>query len=274
VRTFFAGAYHSAFKGKGLTFEEVREYMAGDEIRDIDWKVTARMNYPFVKTFQEERELTVLLIVDISASTHFGSSEQLKSEAIAEIGAVLAFSAIKNQDKVGLLLFSDKVELYLKPKKGTRHVLRVIRELLLFKAQDTKTNMQKALSFLGQVQRQRTLCFLISDFLIPSFEETLHAVNVLSKRHEMIALQIEDRYEREFPNLGVLHLRDLELDQVGWIDTDELELQERFKEETAQVRLGLKQSFERIGMAFLSLDCSQNYLEDLRQFFKRRERKP
>ncbi len=207
VNDLFGGIYRSVFKGRGLEFEDVREYEPGDEIRSIDWNVTARMQNAYVKNYREERELSVMLVVDVSASSHFGHASYLKSELITEIAALLAFSAIKNQDKVGLLLFSDQIELYLRPKKGSRHVLRIIRELLYFQPKQRGTDLQKALAFLGKVQRHQTVCFIISDFISGDFS---HELQLTAKRHETIAIYVYDDYEIQFPNIGLIALQDLE----------------------------------------------------------------
>lgn len=267
VDALFAGAYHSAFKGQGLQFEEVREYREGDEIRHIDWNVTARMQHPYVKNFREERELTVMLVVDVSASNYFGSSARAKNEIIAEIGAILAFSAIKNQDKVGLLLFSDEIELYLKPKKGTRHVLRVIRELLFFKPKHRKTSLGAALSFLGTVQRRRAICFVISDFIAQDF--SLDAA-LIAKRHDLIAIHIQDEHEKVFPKLGLLNLMDLESGKEQLVDASAPAVQQSFREYTGQQRAQFQQTMQKIGADFILIDCQQPYIQPLRQFFKRR----
>lgn len=267
VDTLFAGIYHSAFKGQGIQFEEVREYQEGDEIRYIDWNVTARMQHPYIKTFREERELTVMLVVDISGSTGFGSGPRSKSEIIAEIGAILAFSAIKNQDKVGLLLFSDEVELYLKPKKGTRHVLRIIRELLFFKPKHHKTSIQTALSFLGTVQSHKTICFLISDFIDQGLE---HDVSLLAQRHDLIAIHIQDEHEKQFPPLGLLHLKDLETEAVQHIDTSFQPIQQSFASKSKDQIDAFEQLMIKVGADFILIDCEKPYLDPLRQFFKRR----
>lgn len=270
VDNFFAGCYRSAFKGKGLEFEDVREYQPGDDIRTIDWNVTARSQKTFVKNFREERELTLILAVDISASSHFSHTDKLKSEIIAELGALLAFSAIKNQDKVGLLLFSDQIELYLKPKKGIRHVLRVIRELLYFKPKSLGTNVKKALGFIGKVERKQALCFLISDFFSEPFE---WEATLLSQRHELIALRVLDDYEKVFVPQGIFTLCDLENGQEVLVDTISKEVKLRYETEAEKNRVELKQLFERMGADFFSIDTKEVPAESLQRFFKLRERR-
>lgn len=270
VNDLFAGIYRSAFKGRGLEFEDVREYQPGDEIRSIDWNVTARMDNAYVKNFREERELTVMLVVDVSASSRFGHASFLKSELIAEIGALLAFSAIKNQDKVGLLLFSDQIELYLKPKKGTRHVLRVIRELLFFKPAHSGTNLQKALAFLGQVQRHQTICFLLSDFLAEDFN---HELLLTAKRHETIAVHVYDSYEKQFPDIGLTLLRDLESQAEKLIDTSDASMQKLFREKSEQHRQKIHHLINKSGAELVSIGTGESYTKVLHKFFTKRSRK-
>lgn len=270
VDDLFAGIYRSAFKGKGLEFEEVREYEPGDDVRSIDWNVTARLQRPYVKNFREERELTVMLVVDISASSRYSHTSNLKSELIAEIAALLAFSAIKNQDKVGLLLFSDQIELYLKPKKGVRHVLRVIRELLYFKPQNRGTDLPKAMAFLGKVQKKKAICFLISDFLSKGFEKP---VSILAKRHELIAFHISDTFEKDFPPLGLIQFRDLETPLQALIDTSDPFIRKRFKQNAEEQNLEVKQCFEKGGADYFSIHTDQSSSDLLRRFFYLRGKK-
>lgn len=270
VDDLFAGIYRSAFKGKGLEFEDVREYQPGDDIRSIDWNVTARLQTPYIKNFREERELTVLLVVDISASSRFSHTKHLKSELIAEIGGLLAFSAIKNQDKVGLLLFSDEVELYLKPKKGVRHVLRVIRELLFFQPRHSGTDLRKALAFLGHIQKRQAICFLISDFLVGTLPQE---INLTAKRHELIAIQVYDNYEKAFPSCGLVALRDLESHELYLVDSASDSLQKHFQTQANERQQALKQTIERSGADFISISSSESHTQALYQFFKRRRKR-
>lgn len=267
VNDLFAGNYRSVFKGKGLEFEEVREYQPGDDIRQIDWNITARSQHPFVKHFREERELTVMLIVDISASSSFSHTTRLKSEMIAELAALLAFSAIKNQDKVGLLLFTDQIELYLKPKKEMRHILRVIRELLYFQAQHTGTDLSLALQFLGRVQRKQTICFLISDFLSNDFSKEL---NLIAKRHELIAFHVYDTYERSFSPQGLFTLKDLETQEQVVVDTGDLHVQEHFKKLAQEHASKIKRLFERLGADYIPMHTGESSATVLRRFFQSR----
>jgi len=267
VEDFFGGIYRSAFKGQGLEFEDVREYQEGDDIRTIDWNVTARSQRPYVKNFREERELTVLLVVDISSSTHYSHTERLKSDLIAEMGALLAFSAIRNQDKVGLVLFSSEIELYLRPQKDVRHVLRVIRELLYFKPKYSGTDLKKALAFVGRVQKKHVICFLISDFFGEDFSQQ---VALLAKRHELIAIQVSDRFEAQFPSLGLLTLRDLESHQWTLIDTSSPDTQHNFQTEAQTNQRLLKQLFQRVGADFLSIQTDESTAQALYHFFRLR----
>lgn len=270
VDDVFAGFYRSAFKGRGIEFEDVREYQAGDDIRSIDWNVTARSQRPYVKNFREERELTVMLVVDVSASARYSHTQHLKSELIAELAALLAFSAIKNQDKVGLLLFSSEVELYLKPKKGVRHVLRTIRELLYFKPRHKGTNIKKALAFLGQVQRKHAICFLISDFLTGDFK---WEATLIAKRHELISFYVYDAYEHVFAPTGLFTLRDLETSTEHIVDTSHASVRQHFETHVQKQQKALIQLFQRMGVDLISLNTSESSSDVLYRFFKLRRRR-
>ena len=270
VDDVFAGIYRSAFKGKGIEFEDVREYQLGDDVRTIDWNVTARSQHLYVKNFREERELTVILMVDISASSRFSHTSRLKSEMIAELAALLAFSAIKNQDKVGLLLFSNEVELYLKPQKGTRHVLRVIRELLYFKPQHQGTDLAKAMAFLGRIQRRRVICFLISDFLAGGFNRQ---AALIAKRHELIAFHVYDSYEKTFSPQGLFILNDLETHKQAIVDTSDPAVKEHFHQQAQKQDLAIKQLFERAGADYVSMNTEESTAAVLHRFFRLRERR-
>ena len=263
-----AGPWHSAFKGQGMEFEEVREYQPGDDIRNIDWNVTARMNKPFIKIFKEERELTVFIVVDISASSFFGSLTETKREIIASLGASLAFSAIKNSDKVGLILFSEEVEKYLTPKKGTRHVLRVIRELLAEKPKKEKTNINNALSFLGKVQSRRAICFFISDFLA-DFDP--HLMSIIAKHHDLISICISDPYEMDFPKMDLVNLCDLESGETFLIDSQDENAKNKFKQ-AAQKRIeNLEKQFKKIGASFIHIKTDEPYITPIQKFFNLRK---
>lgn len=270
VDDLFAGIYRSVFKGKGLEFEDVREYQPGDDIRSIDWNVTARSQHPFVKNFREERELTVMLVVDISASSRFSHTSRLKSEMIAELAALIAFSAIKNQDKVGLLLFSNEIELYLKPKKGVRHVLRVIRELLYFQPKHRGTDIRKALAFIGRLQRKRAICFLISDFFADDFSQQ---ATLIAKRHDLIAFHVYDAFETLFAPHGLFTLRDLETDIETIVDTGDAAVRAHYEENSQAQQSSIKHLFERIGADHLLLSTESSTPEVLQRFFRLRGRK-
>lgn len=267
VKDLFAGDYHSVFKGQGMAFEEVREYEPGDEIRHIDWNVTARMQRPFIKKFREERELTVMLVVDVSSSCQFATKTRLKSEIIAEIGALLAFSAIKNQDNVGLLLFTDEVELFIRPGKTIRHVLRIIRELLYFKPKHKKTNFNEALSYLDKVQRKSCICFLISDFLTPHFG---HEFDITAKKHDLIAVQVFDPAEKTLPKCGIINIRDLESEKELLVDSNDPQIQSHFKSEYDKRNKHFDKTIGRLGIDSIKIDTKLPYINPLRQFFKMR----
>ena len=270
VNNLFGGEYHSVFKGRGMTFSEVREYQPGDDIRLIDWNVTARTGTPFVKIFEEERELTVFLLVDVSRSGHFGTIEKFKTEIGAEIGAVLGFSAIKNNDKVGVILFSDDVEQYIAPKKGKSHVLRVIRELLYHKPQGKGTSINKALDFLLKVSKRQSVVFLISDFQDDGYWKTLRIAN---RKHDLIGIHLFDQSEVEFPDMGLVKVHDPETEKEVWIDTRSY--QERLNyNHTMKERLGkLKKESERIKFDLITVSTTEDYVEPLMSFFKQREKR-
>jgi len=270
VNNVFAGAYHSVFKGRGLEFEDARAYLPGDDERSIDWNVTARMNYPYVKNYREERELTVMLIVDISASGRFSSTSQLKSDIIAELSAVLAFSAIKNHDKVGLLLFSSDIELYIPPKRGQRHVLRLIREILVFTPKKKGTDVRSALTFLGKVQRKTAACFLISDFICEDFHKQ---ASLIAKRHDLIGISVNDPFEKAFPPIGLVNIRDLESGEDTIVDASHPSVQDAYREETSKRIQSHKASMNKIGASFIQVRTDEPYVEVLHKFFKRRRRR-
>jgi uncharacterized protein (DUF58 family) len=269
VDDVLGGAYRSTFKGRGMEFEEVREYQSGDEVRHIDWNVTARMNHPHVKNFREERELTVILVVDISASLRFGSESQLKKELSAEIAAIIAFSAIKNNDKVGLILFSSEIELYIPPKRGLRHVLRVIRELLLFEGKKHTTDVNAALTFLGHVQKQRCICFLLSDFLCPPFDQT---VAVTARKHDFTAISITDQKEMQLPPIGMIHLHDLENHTTTWIDSSSELARQGYHQQALKEMEKMKKAVKKAGGGFIALQTGLPYTHSLRKYFQTRKR--
>lgn len=258
----FLGLYKSAFKGRGIEIEEVREYGSGDDPRDIDWKVTARMHKPFVKVFKEERQLTVMLVVDISSSTQFGTT-QLKSEIIAEIGGILAFSAIKNQDKIGLLLFANDIVKYVPPKRGLRHVFRIIRELYVSKPALQKTNITKALKFLGKMLPQKAVCILFSDFICEDFGK---AFAPLAKKHDMLAIRVYDPDEIQFPNMGLVQFQDLETGTLSTIDTSSKVVQSHFST-LAQQRVERHAAMvKRSHGSWIDIGTHQDYITEIRKY--------
>jgi uncharacterized protein (DUF58 family) len=267
VNDVFAGQYHSAFKGRGMEFEEVREYQAGDDVRSIDWNVTARTGRPFVKSFREERELTVLLLVDVSPSQDFGTRSQQKSELVAELGATLALSAIGNNDKVGLLLFTDRVERFVPPAKGKRHVLRVIRELLYHDPAGRATDVNVALDALQRTQAKRSVVFLISDFQCPDFSTTLR---VARRRHDLIPVAISDPRERELPNVGWLELFDPETGQQRVLNTRSPAVRRRFAEAAESRRAALVRQFRRLRIDPIEVTTGESFVGPLTRFFKER----
>jgi len=270
VSDLFAGQYHSVFKGRGMEFDEVREYQVGDEIRTIDWNRTARMGHPFVKRFVEERELTVMLLVDASASLQFGSVGKFKKEWVAELGALLAFSAITNNDNVGLIVFTNEVELYVAPKKGKRHVLRVIRELLYFKPKKKGTNLSVALKYLDQVTTRRTVTFLISDFMTDGFDQDLRVAN---KRHDVVALTIVDPREKEFPEIGLIEMEDNESGERVLLDTTSRQFQKRFPAQQTKFLEDLQRRFRSMKVDNVVIETGESYVTPLIQFFRMRERR-
>jgi uncharacterized protein (DUF58 family) len=265
-----AGAWRSVFKGRGMEFEEVREYQVGDEIRSIDWNVTARMNHPYIKQYREERDLTIMLLVDISSSTRFGTRNRSKGDLIAEIGAIISFTAIKNNDKVGLILFSEDIELYIPPKKGLRHVLRVIRELLSYTPRKKGTNMADALKFLGTVHSRSCVAFILSDFMCGDFSKELA---VLAKEHDCIAIEINDPAETILPDIGLANVSDLETGETQIIDTSDGKIRSYFQNVTVQRGLYLKGLMTQTGAGFISVRTDQPYIANLRKFFKLRQKR-
>jgi len=264
----FSGQYHSAFKGKGMTFSEVREYQFGDDIRSIDWNVTARFNHPYVKIFDEERELTVILIIDVSRSNEFGTQKQLKQELITELSAVLAFSAIHNNDKVGVIFYSSQIEKYIPPKKGTTHILRIIRELIDFKPKYNGTDTAGALRFFTNVIKKKCTAFLITDFLDKGFDDALKITN---KKHDLIALKINDARERELPNVGLVRVKDAETGITKWVDTSNSSLRKIYKENKIRTDAELNNLFVKCGIDVADLDTDKDYVKTLMKLFKKRE---
>ncbi len=270
VETVFAGNYHSVFKGRGMNFEDVREYQPGDEIRAIDWNVTARLGNAFVKKFTEERELTVMLIVDVSASGNFGSAQQSKRELAAEVACLLAFSAIRNNDKVGLLLFTDRVELFIPPKKGRSHTLRLIREILFFEPVGRGTDPALALDYLNKIVTRRAVAFFISDFQAPDFS---HALAVSARRHDFIAVHVQDERETVLPNVGMITLEDAETGEQIEINTADRGVRARYGDLAQENARELTRNLRRNNIDAITLRTSEDYLPALRAFFKLRERR-
>jgi uncharacterized protein (DUF58 family) len=268
VNDVFAGQYHSAFKGRGMEFEEVRDYQPGDDVRAIDWNVTARSGRPFIKNFREERELTVMLAVDISASQDFGTHGQLKSELVAELGATLAFSAIRNNDKVGMLLFTDRIEKIVPARKGTRHVLRVVRELLYHEPQGRRTDVAGALQHLDRLLQRRAVVFVISDFQSPDFSRPLR---ILRRRHDLIPIMIRDQREARMPPVGYVELLDPETGEQVLVDTRSRAFRRQFERLSADWREQLMTDFRRRRIDAIDVATGESFVEPLTKFFRRRE---
>ena len=263
----FSGEYHSAFKGRGMAFSEVRNYIPGDEIRTIDWNVTARFNEPYVKVFEEERELTVMLLVDISGSESFGSDELLKREFIAEIGAVLAFSATQNNDKIGAILFSDQIELYIPPKKGRKHILRIIRELIEFKPNSNLTNIGDVVQHFNNLVKKRAIAFLISDFIGQNFEK---ALKITAKKHDIIALRIYDQREKELPNVGLTLFEDGESGKRKWINTSKKRVREIYYNNSLSREHNILEIFKKSKVDHANICIQSGYIQPLMNLFKKR----
>jgi uncharacterized protein (DUF58 family) len=268
-RQVFSGQYNSAFKGRGMAFTEVREYMYGDDIRSIDWNVTARLNHPYVKVFDEERELTVMLLIDVSGSNAFGATGRLKESVVMEIAGVLAFSAIHNNDKVGVIFFSDKVEKFIPPKKGTSHILRIIRELIDFHPQNKGTNVGEALKYLRNVIKKRSIAFVISDFYDEGFTD---ALQIVSKKHDMICIRVFDHREKQIPAIGLAKFKDPETGKSFWIDTSSKRVRDDLAQWNANHDRFLTDSFARAGVDHVQISSDKDYVPPLIQLFKRRSK--
>lgn len=270
VNQVFSGEYHSVFKGRGMEFSEVREYQFGDDIRNIDWNVTARFGHPYIKVFEEERELTVMLMVDLSGSLMFGSVAKTKQRIAAELSAILAFSALKNNDKVGLILFTDKIEKFVPPRKGRKHVLRIIREVLSFEPEGKATNLKGALEYMNNAIKKKSIAFLISDFMDEGYEKILR---IVGRKHDLIGIVLDDRREKEVPNIGLIKLADAETGAERWIDTSSRQVRsqittERIEREKIRNSIFLKSNLDRI-----EVTAGSNYIQPLVQFFRRREKR-
>ncbi|MBT3242529.1 MAG: DUF58 domain-containing protein [Bacteroidetes bacterium] len=268
----FAGEYHSAFKGQGMAFSEVREYQYGDPIRNIDWNVTARFNRPFIKVFEEERELTVMLLVDVSGSNEFGTAENLKREYMTEVAAVIAFSAIQNNDKIGVIFFTDQIEKFIPPKKGKKHIMRIILELLNFQPERKTTDVSNALKYLTNAIKKRSTAFLLSDFIETgvSNEELQNSLTLANKKHDLVGLLIQDKGEFSLPNIGLSQFRDPETGEIRWIDTSDKKLKQKLSNWWNQRNIDLDESFRRSGVDYATIQTDQDYVQPLMKLFKRR----
>jgi uncharacterized protein (DUF58 family) len=261
----FGGEYHSTFKGRGMTFSEVRQYQFGDDVRTIDWNVTARYNEPYVKVFEEERELTMMLMVDVSGSELFGTSEQFKKDTVTEIAATLAFSAIQNNDKVGLILFSDAIELFIPPKKGKSHVLRIIRDLIEFTPKSRKTNIAEAFKFLSNVMKKKAIVFMLSDFMDDDYEKTL---KIVGNKHDITGIRVYDKHDMEIPNLGMVPMLDAESNQVHLVNTSSKKIRNNFKANALRLTDYYHSTFKRSGAGTIDTRVDESYVKKLLGYFK------
>ena len=264
----FAGEYHSAFKGRGMAFSEVREYQYGDDVRDIDWNVTARFHRPYIKVYEEERELTVMLLIDVSGSLEFGTIKQLKKDMVAEIAATLAFSAIQNNDKIGVIFFSDKIEKFIPPKKGRKHILYIIRELLDFQPTSRKTNIGAALEYLTNVMKRRCTAFILSDFLDKA--DFQNAMTIANRKHDMVAVQVYDRRLAELPSVGLIRVKDAETGAGQWIDTSSKAVRKAHHEWWVNKQLQLGEMFTKSNVDVVSVRTDQDYVKALMNLFAKR----
>jgi uncharacterized protein (DUF58 family) len=267
TRHIFAGEYHSAFKGRGIAFSEVREYQYGDDVRNIDWNVTARLNHPYIKIFEEERELTVMLLVDVSGSGNFGTASSFKRDVMTEVAAVLSFSALYNNDKIGVIFFSDNIEKFIPPQKGRKHILRIIRELLDFTPASNSTNLSVPLRYLTNAIKKRCTAFLISDFLAPDFEE---ALRIASNKHDVVALKVSDPLETSIPDVGFVKVTDSETGEERWIDTSSALTRDAYSHFWFSHMSAIKNSFRRCGVDYTELNTKDDYVKPLIQLFEKR----
>jgi uncharacterized protein (DUF58 family) len=265
----FTGEYHSAFKGKGMRFREVREYYHGDDVRFIDWNVSARYAHPFTKVFEEERELTVILLVDVSASSMFGSVHQNKKDLITEIGAVLTFSAINNNDKVGVIFFSDKIEKYIPPKKGKEHALFIVRELLTSTPKHSGTNLREALNFISRSNNQKSIAFIMSDFLDENYE---HSLRVLGNRHDVIGLKVYDKMDSQLPDIGMVKVQDMESGKAQWLNTSDAMVRYNYHQNFINQSSETKNIFKKSGSQLLHIRTDEDYVKVLQNFFRKRKK--
>ncbi len=276
-RQIFAGEYHSVFKGQGMAFSEVRAYQYGDPVRDIDWNVTARFNSPFIKVFEEERELTVMLLIDVSASKNFGTKQQFKQELLTEIAAVLSFSAIQNNDKIGVIFFSDIIENFIPPLKGRKHILRIIRELLDFQPQNKSTHIPQALNYFTNVIKKRCTAFIISDFIQDldekELENLLNSTTIANKKHDLIALRLYDERECSIPSIGYVKLEDAETGQVRWIDTSNNKIRNEYYSWWESNNKKIEDIFKRSGVDYSFIKTNEDYVKPLMKLFKMRSKR-
>ena len=264
----FAGQYHSAFKGRGMAFSEVREYQFGDDVRDIDWNVTARFHRPYVKVFEEERELTVMLLIDVSGSLDFGTQRQMKRDMVTEIAATIAFSAIQNNDKIGVIFFSDKIEKYIPPKKGRKHILYIIREMLDFQPESKKTDVRQAMEFLSSVQKRRTTAFILSDFYVRTeFQQSLQIAN---RKHDVVAIQVYDQRAKELPDVGLMKVVDAETGFEQYIDTSSRRLRESYRQYWMSRQAQLMETFSKSNVDSVSIATDEDFVKSLLMLFKQR----
>ena len=264
----FAGQYHSAFKGRGMAFSEVREYQYGDDVRDIDWNVTARFHRPYVKVFEEEREMTVMLLVDVSGSLDFGTQKQMKRDMVTEIAATLAFSAIQNNDKIGVIFFSDKIEKYIPPKKGRKHILYIIREMLDFEPESKRTDVKQAIEFLSSVQKRRTTAFILSDFYVRG--DFLQSLQIANRKHDVVAIQVYDQRARELPDVGLMKVVDAETGYEQYVDTSSKRLRQAYNKYWMTRQAQLQDTFNKSNVDSVSIATNEDFVKSLLLLFKKR----
>ena len=264
----FAGQYHSAFKGRGMAFSEVREYQYGDDVRDINWNVTARFHRPYVKVFEEEREMTVMLLIDVSGSLDFGTQKQMKRDMVTEIAATLAFSAIQNNDQIGVVFFSDKIEKYIPPKKGRKHILYIIREMLDFKPESTRTDVKQAIEFLSSVQKRRTTAFILSDFYVRG--DFLQSLQIANRKHDVVAIQVYDQRARELPDVGLMKVVDAETGYEQYVDTSSKKLRQAYNKYWLTRQAQLQDTFNKSNVDSVSIATNEDFVKSLLLLFKKR----
>ena len=264
----FAGQYHSAFKGRGMAFSEVREYQFGDDVRDIDWNVTARFHRPYVKVFEEERELTVMLLIDVSGSLDFGTQKQMKRDMVTEIAATIAFSAIQNNDKIGVVFFSDRIEKYIPPKKGRKHILYIIREMLNFQPESKRTDVKQAVEFLSSVQKRRTTAFILRDFYVR--DEFLQSLQICNRKHDVVAIQVYDQRARELPDVGLMKVVDAETGHEQYVDTGSKALRQAYRKYWNSRQSQLEETFNKSNVDHVSVATNEDFVKALMMLFKQR----